>query len=294
MTQRFLFLLLCLYSFHQRAFSADYTEKDSLKVVQLLAEGARQSPATDMVLFYAKKFIGIPYVAATLEKNETEELVVNLSQLDCTTFVETVMALTLTTWHGGQQWKDYLNWLQTLRYHKGVRKGYVSRNHYFSQWIMSNEHLGLVRECKGTAQGTVAPFSAKQVLDLSYMSTWPEKYPMLKGRVKEITEIRRMEQMCNGKEIFYIPKEKLNVHSDRLPEIQNGDILAIVTAKKGLDVSHVGFAVWDENGKLHLLNASSLHGKVVLEPMTLYEYLCRQSSRLGLRVIRPVCPEKRI
>ena len=73
-----------------------------------------------------------------------------------------------------------------------------------------------------------------------------------------------------------------------LPEIHDGDILAIVTSKKGLDVSHLGFAVWSEDGKLHMLHASSLHGKVLLESITLYEYLKRQSSCMGVRVIRPM------
>lgn len=45
---------------------------------------------------FAEQFIGVPYVASTLEVNPDEELVVNLRQLDCTTLVENVVALTLT------------------------------------------------------------------------------------------------------------------------------------------------------------------------------------------------------
>ena len=37
-------------------------------------------------------------------------------------------------------------------------------------------------------------------------------------------------------------------------------LLAITTSKKGLDIAHLGFAVWRKDG-LHLLNASQLHHK---------------------------------
>ena len=42
-----------------------------------------------------KTFIGTPYVAKTLEIGEIESLVVNLQGLDCTTFVENVLAFGL-------------------------------------------------------------------------------------------------------------------------------------------------------------------------------------------------------
>ena len=53
----------------------------------------------------------------------------------------------------------------------------------------------------------------------------------------------------------------------------------------GLLLYAVGFAVWIK-GRLHLLNASSLHKKVVLEPMTLWQYFKKHPSNIGIRVIR--------
>jgi hypothetical protein len=78
----------------------------------------------------------------------------------------------------------------------------------------------------------------------------------------------------------------LNESEKVLKHVKDGDILALVTKKSGLDVSHVGFAEWGKDGKLHLLNASSIHKKVVLEPMTLYQYIQKHPSVLGIRVIR--------
>ena len=72
-----------------------YRESDSVKVATLLDE-ARQQPAdTNWMLYFARRLTGIPYVAKTLEVNNEEQLIVNLRQLDCTTYVETVTALSL-------------------------------------------------------------------------------------------------------------------------------------------------------------------------------------------------------
>lgn len=58
---------------------------------------------------------------------------------------------------------------------------------------------------------------------------------------------------------------------------------------QGLDYSHVGLAVWGKDGKLHLLNASSLRKKVVEEPQTLYRYMLGQRNQMGIRLVRLAC-----
>ena len=45
---------------------------------------------------YGLNFLKTPYVAHTLEVNEEEKLVVNFDEVDCTTFVEYVLALALS------------------------------------------------------------------------------------------------------------------------------------------------------------------------------------------------------
>lgn len=129
-----------------------------------------------------------------------------------------------------------------------------------------------MKEIKGEKGKGYRPFIAVQRLRLDYMSTHPDAYPMLKGRAGEISRIRRNEQKLENVSVRYVPLSLLDKGKDVLGTIHDGDILAIVTRKKGLDTSHLGFAVW-QKGHLHLLNASSIHKKVVLEPMTLSEYM---------------------
>ena len=276
------FVFCLLFSFSANAVT--YTKEDSIRVAQLLQEGRMQPSDKNLVLYYAHQFIGIPYVGHTLEVNKQEELVVNLRELDCTTFVETATALALTTMHGGSTWQDYLHWLQTIRYNNGKLDGYCSRNHYFSQWIASNTRLGLVEEQTGADY----PFVATQQLQLNFMSQHPGYYAMLKDNPEDVKTIAQLEKATSGMLVRYIPSNLLNESKDALKCINDGDILALVTNKSGLDVSHVGFAEWGSNGKLYLLDASSIHKKVVLEPITLFQYAQKQPTMLGIRVIK--CP----
>lgn len=267
------------------AGAVTYTSEDSLKVVRLLTLGKAQPEGTNLPLFFAGQLKGIPYVAATLEVNRQEELVVNLRQLDCTTLVENVVALTRAVRLPEPSFAVFCRELETIRYKNGLLEGYASRNHYFSGWIDSNEKMGIVTEIKGDVTDGYFPFIAEQKLVLDYMSTHPHLYPMLGGKPEEIERIRNNEQEVEGRTVRYIPLELLDKGKDVLGDVQDGDILAIVTKKKGLDTSHLGFAVW-KDGKLHLLNASSIHKKVVLEPMTLSRYMKKHPSQLGVRVVR--------
>ena len=235
-----------------------------------------------LTLFYARQFMDRPYVGHTLEiKGKDEQLVINLQSIDCTTLVENVCALALTTSHGSKSWKDFLYWLQKLRYDDGKLNGYSSRNHYFSQWIQSGARQGLVREIEADRSITVP-----MKLNLTYMSAHPNSYPLLKDDMEERRLIAEMEKRVSGATVRYIPKERVGGSRKEFDCIHDGDILAITTNKSGLDIAHVGFAVWGKDGKLHLLNASSIHKKVVLEPMTLYQYMQQHTSQTGIRVIR--------
>lgn len=255
--------------------------EDSIRVCRLLSEDAGQNP----VLYYARRLIDIPYVGHTLEGNEPEQLVINLHQLDCTTLVETVLALAKTRAEGGRTLKDYAANLAKLRYRDGQMDGYTSRLHYFDWWINDNIRRGNVAEVSDTKQCT-ATFR----VDNHYMTRHPDAYEHLKGRPERIDSIRRLEEAGNGGSFRYLPKEKTLLGKGELGFIHDGDVIAIVTSKDGLDYAHLGFAVWGKDGKLHLLNASSIHKKVVEEPKTIHQYLKEHPSFLGIRVLRLSSP----
>lgn len=281
MMRKLLFVFVLLFSLP--TFSVQYTRLDSIKVMNLLAEVSRKSfsSPSDCALFLGRKLTGVPYVAKTLEVNKKEKLIVNLRQLDCTTFVENVVALTLC-------WKDktytfdaFCNALRKIRYKGGKTVDYTTRLHYFTGWIEDNTRLGLCYEI----QSPNPPFTGKQIVDVNYMSVHPGKYPMLAHNVTNQKCISAMERELSNKTYRYIPKSQIKNTKLLRSTIHNGDIIAIITNIKGLDTQHVGFAVWHKDG-LHLLNASSIHKKVIEEPMLLSDYLQKKKTMTGIRIVR--------
>ena len=72
-----------------------------LTAASLSLTAGAQEPGCQLILHNALTYLGKPYVAHTLEINDEEQLVVNLEEVDCTTFVEYVLAQSLATVRGG-------------------------------------------------------------------------------------------------------------------------------------------------------------------------------------------------
>lgn len=257
-----------------------YEKQDSVTTERLLDEARTLKPEENRMLFFGKKFLEIPYVAHTLEKGDGEMLVVNTRELDCTTFVETCLALTLADKQDRRTFADYCNMLTQVRYRQGVRNGYTSRLHYFTQWVIDNEKMGFIADAAHDAE----PFTATQDMDLHFMSTHPGSYSKLKGKTEEIQIIKAQEDELRGLKIKYIPNKLLNGSPEQLKDVKDGDIIGLQTKIDGLDTSHLGIACWVE-GKLHLLNASSLHKAVWIDKKDLYTYSTSQKSMIGIRVL---------
>ena len=253
--------------------------QDSIKVEKWLKEATALSKDSCRTLHFAKQMLGVPYVAGTLDGNEEERLVVRTDALDCTTFVETVLALCIADERGERSFAGFKKALADVRYRDGVLDGYASRLHYFSDWIRNNEQMGFVREC--TSETLCAQ---PQKLWLDFMTTHVDSYLPMKKNPALIEVMTAQEKNWQGTVVSYIPKEKLNLSPKEL-KIKNGDILAMVTNIKGLDVVHVGFAFWKDN-HLHLLHASSVAKKVIEDPKILFEYSKNTKAHIGVRAIR--------
>lgn len=262
-----------------------FTTKDSARIVRLLTTAKKISPSpTSWTLYFARQFVGTPYVGGTLDRAREERLVINLPELDCTTYVEQVLALARCAELGSTSFEDFCEQLRHIRY-VGGEIAYVKRQHYFTGWIEDNEKELIVKEI----QLPNPPFTASISVNVNWMTTHVKNYKMLSAHPEWVSGIRNMEKAISGKRYRYIPKAAVNNTKLLRQTIHDGDILAIVTDKQGLDISHIGFAVWHADG-LHLLNASSIHKRVIDEPMTLRQYLWKSRRRLGIRVIRCLGP----
>lgn len=255
-----------------------YEKSDSLFIAKVLEKHHTIPCMEKLLVSIANEFCGAAYTGGTLDAHDGEPLFISCSQLDCTTFAELTLAIAAACSDGEPSFGSVCGLLERIRYRNGVRGGYDSRLHYISWWIDDSAKKGWIEEVK-TRQHT-----AVQELHLDFMSRNAHKYPMLKGNEELTGAIAGYEKPYIGKRIEYIPKEKLYMTQEAL-EIRNGDMLALVTSVNGLDVSHVGFAVW-KNGKLHMLHASSAAGKVINDPVPLHEYMKKRKSQLGVRIFR--------
>ena len=254
-------------------------EQDRVSIEKWLQEAVFLPKDSCRTLHFAKKMLGVPYVAGTLDGNEEEQLVVLVDSLDCTTFVETVLAFCIADKRGERDYEGFKNALTQVRYRDGILNGYTSRLHYFSDWILNNEQMGFVKECTSETA-----CSQPKELWLDFMTTHVDSYLPMKKNPELVKEMAAHEKNWQGTVVSYIPKEKLNLSPEEL-KIKDGDVLALVTNIKGLDVVHVGFAFWKDN-QLHLLHASSSAKKVIEDPKTQYESSKNTKAHIGLRAIR--------
>lgn len=263
-----------------RAGDVCATPADSVKVCQLLQKARQQNDVNP--LFFARQFLGVPYVAHTLEVQDEEGLVVNTRELDCTTFVETVTALTLCARRQQYTWRDYVRTLTSMRYRGGKINGYPSRIHYYTDWISENGKPGGIVTALSQPN---PPFSAVQTVKVDYMSTHPDAYKALRQHPEYVKDIRQMEQRVSGGKFRYIPRSAVKNTKLLRETIHDGDIIAITCTKPGLDIAHLGFALWKEDG-LHFLHASMMRKKVLIDPLLLGDYLKINKAYTGIRVIR--------
>ena len=253
-----------------------YEKRDSIFIEDIITKHPAEKYDTtgERILALAKEFIGKEYVAGTLDEHNGEPLYISCNKLDCTTFVELVLAASIC------KNKDFWSTCKTLeqiRYRNGIRNEYTSRLHYISWWIADPAKQHIIKEVETTLHyGT-------QRLHLTFMSSHSESYPHLKSDIQRTEEIAALEKEWHGTDIRYIPKE--NIKDVTIKDVNNGDIIAIVTNIEGLDVSHIGFAIW-HNDELHMIHASSTEGKVINDTTPLNEYLAKRKSNSGIRVFR--------
>ncbi|MBK8968110.1 MAG: DUF1460 domain-containing protein [Lewinellaceae bacterium] len=246
-----------------------------------LAQAESTLPAQTMAV--AKSFLGTPYVSGTLENDGPETLTINLQQLDCWTFMENSLALALTARTTAPSLDSMQYFVQQLRYWGGTIDGYASRMHYFSGWLLQAEKSGYLKNITRELGGI--PYQTK----IGYMSARPHKYPELKNP-EQLQQIRQVEKRLNAHDWFFIPQEKIAGMEHLL---EDGDLIALTSWKKDLDISHQGFAI-RKNGRVHLLHASSLGKRVLISGQPLAQYVRSQKGQTGIVVARLSSAEFRV
>ncbi|MEX1186405.1 MAG: N-acetylmuramoyl-L-alanine amidase-like domain-containing protein [Gemmatimonadaceae bacterium] len=231
--------------------------------------------------------VGTPYEAYTLEAYlraggspvRTEPLTLSLTKFDCVSLVESCIAVSRAADEpGAPSWEKYGHEMERMRYRGGMRGGYTSRLHYFSEWITDGAKRGLHREL-GAELGGV-----EDRRPLRFMTEHRSSYPAL-ANDDVYHEIGEMERTLDGRPRHVIPTARIPEVSDR---IESGDILAFATAIPGLDVTHSAFAYRDAANVLRVLHAPLSGGVVEITRTTLPEYVAAIRRSTGILVARPL------
>lgn len=262
------YFFICFSSFAQSADEVIFTQKMKLTKGDSKAQTA---------IIIAKSFMGKPYKAGTLEGNTKEQLVCNLRDFDCSTFVESVIAMTLVKYGEKPNYEKYNTQLKNLRYRDGEVNGYASRLHYFREWIIQAEANQIGQDITRNIGGI------RQKKSINFMTSNRELYPKLQDDASYLL-IKNNQKLINEHDFYYIPKwklERLEVEN----QIQDGDIIAITSNVDGLDYNHEGFAI-RQNGRLYLLHASYELKKIIISKEPLVDYLNRVNKHSGISVFR--------
>ncbi len=229
----------------------------------------------NLVIEIGHFFLGAPYQEGTLEKPGREKLVVNLAEFDCTTFVETVLTLAGCAATGKLSPSEFRKIIKFIRYREGKIDGYVSRLHYFTDWLRDNEKKQILKDISRDLKGK--PCRNK----INFMTSHSDGYAALKNPAA-FDRMRQLEKNLSRRTFHVIGKNTFNTVKTK---IQNGDIIAFAADQEGLDVAHAGFAV--RQGKsLRLLHASGKEGAVVISKKTLEAYLKSNKNFTGIIVAR--------
>lgn len=239
-----------------------------------------EKPIGNLVVEMGKTFLGTEYVANTLEQQGDEHLVINLRGLDCVSFYENSLVFARCIKKNKTSFEDYKAELQFIRYRGGVINGYPSRLHYSCDYFYDNEKKNVLKNVTKSIGGV------RYKKTVNFMSTHPDSYRQLKDHPEFIKIIAEQEAAINKRPLFHLPKEKVKKAASK---IHNGDILAITTDIPGMDVSHTGIAIW-QNEQLHMLHAPLTGSRVQITEQPLAGYLAASPGRLGLFVARPLEP----
>jgi D-alanyl-D-alanine carboxypeptidase/D-alanyl-D-alanine-endopeptidase (penicillin-binding protein 4) len=164
---------------------------------------------------------------------------------DCVTFVEQSLAEALAA-----KPADVPDVLRRIRYRGGI-VSFETRNHYMVADWLPNNRWG-VTDITVSVGGSACRVTEKRI----------DRAALMRQRGGDPAKVRPAERL----RITYVPRAALLA---RLGLIPNASLLLLITARPGIDVSHVGLIFARGNARI-FRHASELRGRVIEEPLAAY------------------------
>jgi hypothetical protein len=214
---------------------------DDAKIEALLAS-VQGRPLEARLLGLSAQLVGTPYSHSPLGEGEGQDPDprLRLDRVDCLTFVETVMALALSSSE-----EDVLHVLDSIRYR--ARPGYAERNHLMEAgWLPSNAAKGFVRDVTAQLGGEGVLRESKVI--------GPEAWASTTARALALPPEARLTGRFP---LSVLPAGQVAARAAHWP---SGTLLLVVRADapwRITRVSHLGFVV-QRGGRTYLRHAT--HG----------------------------------
>lgn len=249
---------------------------DTWTIAARAIDDTASMPMNRALVGLARRYLGRPYNAYSLDRGTAERLQLDLTRFDCFLFIEQLLALVnsrdvTTQTEAVGQFGDHV---RRLRYMDG-QVDYCRRHHYFSRWAEAAERQGYLVNITRYLPGALS-----RERPLNFMSNHAGSYePMKVARNRNcITALEGDLSVSQA----YIPLAKLG---EALPSLRSGDLFGLVTQVEGLDVTHVGM-VEVSNGAVDAIHAAPGNG--VIRSYDLANYAGQVDDVIGLMVLRPM------
>lgn len=206
------------------------------------------STTTEKIAVYSGLALGTPYARDCLgegtEGRWDKDPLIDFTRVDCLTFCEQILALAIST-----DYNDTFKNLQKIRYRNGTI-GFNTRNHFvMADWITNNQWL-----LKNATEEHCSLLCKEMIKTIDRRN-----FAASKG-CADTNGFPPAERV----EIHYLPKHHL---LSRASGLKGSEIMVLITTREGIFASHLGFIVRKDDGSLVFRHASSLHNKVIDEPL---------------------------
>ncbi|WP_413569441.1 N-acetylmuramoyl-L-alanine amidase-like domain-containing protein [Bdellovibrio sp. HCB117] len=239
-------------------------------------------PLRDRVDFFSAQFLGKPYLGGALGEGSTSSFdndpLFRFDAFDCTTYVETVVALSLVSSE-----ESFKSLLTQIRYMNG-NVSLFTRNHFTSvDWNPNAERLGVLRDITRD----VGSSQTSTLETLIEKNTWfarqaPDMVKAKDNEAKKIEYIRASTQSMGQEKVRlnFIDKKTLVSNRDLLRYFPKAGVINIVRVNwkvkeaigTALDISHQG-VFFERDGQIIFRHASFKRGSQFVVEIPLIDYV---------------------
>ncbi len=217
------------------------------------------------------------------ETTGPERLRVDLARFDCVTLIDTSLAVARCAWLGNTSETCFIGELVASRYRNGTMGDFASRLHYLEDWFEDNRSRLRLDDWTQKLGGLLLR------RHFFYMSGNRYLFPPM-ADLQERDAIVRTEARLSEQTYAVIVRSSIRQVEEQL---QEGDLVGVVTTEPGKLIGHVGLVTHSEGGTARFLHASSHHRRVIVTRRRLADYVLRRRDRWGIMVARPRPPQPR-